>query len=121
MTDRTPTADLAQVIADAREEAAILHANGAAFSVDRVKALLRDVELAAEEWLLWLSETDAAVRSGYSVGWLRGRFAGWQREGHARINGRVRQYRACIVPRRADTGAAAVAGRAAARQARKAS
>lgn len=108
--------DLSQVLADAREEATILAANGAAFSVERVRQLLADVEGAAEEWLTWLSEGDAAIRTGYSLAWLRARFEAWQRDGHARLVGRARQYRACVLPRRANTADAAERGRLAARQ-----
>lgn len=108
--------DLAQVLADAREEAAILEANHAAMSVARVRQLLADVGAAAEEWLTWLSEGDAEVRTGYSVAWLRARFDAWQRDGHARLVGRARQYRACVLPRRANTAAAAARGREAARE-----
>lgn len=111
------TLDLAQLLADVREEATILEANHAAMSVARVRQLLTDVEAAAEEWLLWLSEGDAMVRTGFSAAWLRARFDAWAREGHARLAGRARQYRACVLPRRANTEQAAAKGRLAAREA----
>jgi hypothetical protein len=106
--------ELEQVLADAREEAAVLESNRAAFSVDRVRQLLAAVSESAEEWLTWLSEGDAMIRSGYSADWLRSRFEQWRRDGHARMNGRSRQYRACAIPRRANTVNAAARGRAAA-------
>lgn len=109
--------DLAQVLADAREELTILEANHAPMAPARVRQLLADVEGAAEEWLTWLSEGDAMTRTGYSVAWLRARFDGWQRDGHARLAGRARQYRACVLPRRANTADAAARGREAAREA----
>lgn len=116
-TPRTSEArTLEQVIADARGEAAVLRANRASFSVERVEELLADVVAGAEEWLTFLSESDAAIRCGYSAGWLRQRFEGWRREGHARMNGQHRQYRQCIVPRRANTVHAAARGREAARK-----
>jgi hypothetical protein len=108
--------DLAQVIADAREEAQVLRANGAGMAPDRLHQLLDDVTEAAEEYLTWLTENDASIRSGYSLVWLRSRFPAMQREGHARLNGKARQYRACAVPRRANTAMAAVKGREAARK-----
>jgi hypothetical protein len=120
MSDRTPL-DLSQVLADAREEATVLDANRATFSVARVREILKAVEVASEEWLTWLSETDAAIRSGYSVDWLRARFPGWERDGHARLQSRARQYRAVVIPRRANTAAAAARGREAARSLRRAS
>lgn len=110
---------LEQILADAREEAQVLRSNGAGFSVDRVERLLDDVSSAAEEWMTWLSEGDAAIRSGFSPAWLRGRFESMKRDGHARLHGRARQYRACAVPRRADTATAAMRGRAAARSSRQ--
>jgi hypothetical protein len=113
--------DLLQVLSDADEEATILESNGASFSVKRVRELLADVRSAAEEWLTWLSETDTAIRSGKSEAWWRARFETMRRDGHARWNGRARQYRACAVPRRANTEAAKQRGRDAARGLRKAS
>lgn len=113
--------DLETVLADAREEAGVLERNGAAFSVDRVRGLLASVQDAAEEWLTWLSEGDAAIRAGRSETWVRGRFEAMRRDGHARMNGRNRQYRACAIPRRANVVTAAARGRDAARNLRKAS
>lgn len=110
------TLDLAQLLADAREETTILEANHAAMSVSRVRQLLADIEASAEEWITFLSEGDAMVRSGYTAAWLRGRFDAWARDGHARLVGRARQYRACVIPRRADTMTAAARGREAARE-----
>lgn len=107
---------LEQVLADARGEAAVLRANRAGFSVERVEQLLDDIQAGAEEWLTWLSESDAAIRCGYSAGWLRHRFEAWRREGHARLAGQHRQYRACAIPRRANTAQAAARGRDAARR-----
>lgn len=117
----TEKPDLSQILADAREEAQVLRANGAGFAVDRVETLLGEIAGAAEEWTTWLSEGDAAMRSGYSKVWLRGRFEAWLREGHARLDRRNRQYRACVVPRRANTVTANTRGRNAARLSRKAS
>lgn len=115
------TATLEQVLADAREEAAVLRSNGAGFSVERVERLLAAVQESAEEWLTWLSEKDASIRCGFSETWLRGRFEMWRRDGHARLKGRARQYRACSIPRRADVVSASNRGRAAAREHRRAS
>lgn len=116
----TPTLDLANVLADVRGEAAVLRANGAGFSVERVEQITADVAAAAEDWLKWLSETDAVARSGYSADWLRGRFEALRRDGHAKMVGRSRQYRACAIPRRANTVSAAARGREAARALKRA-
>lgn len=113
--------DLDTIIADAFAESRTLEGNRAAFSVDRVREILGDVREATEEWTTWLSETDAAIRSGYTEATLRGKFENLRRDGHARLVGKNRQYRACAVPRRANVVAAAARGREAARAMAKAS
>lgn len=115
----TPPTDLTQILADAREEAQVLRSNGAGFAVGRVEELLAAIAQSAEEWTTWLSEGDAMVRSGFSVVWFRGRFESLKRDGHARLVGRARQYRACAVPRRANTALQNSRGRDAARRSRK--
>lgn len=114
--------DLADVLSMTRADATVLRRHGDTRVADAIDSLCARVERAAEEWLTWLSETDAALKCGYSTGWLRVRFGAWEREGHARRtpNGE-RQYRACIVPRRAQVARAAARGRLAARELRKAS
>lgn len=112
---------LEQVLADARGDAAVLRRHGQAAVAEALERLADAVSVAAEDWLVFLSETDAHLRSGLSEKWLRARFAQWEREGHARMKGGEHQYRACIVPRRARIGAAAERGRQAAAELRKAS
>ena len=111
---------LEQVLADARGELPVLEKRNGSWSPKDIREFVDRVALAAEEWLLWLSEGDAAVRSGYSEAWLRGRFERLRRDGHARLNGRARQYRACAIPRRANIEGAANRGREAAKAMRKA-
>jgi len=107
--------ELETILADAFAEARTLEGNRASFSVERVREILKDVEEATEEWTTWLSETDASIRSGYSEDTLRGKFELLKRDGHARLAGRNRQYRACALPRRANVVAASARGREAAR------
>lgn len=116
MADR----DLDQVLADFRGDAAVLRRAGHEREAQLREQLADEVAAAAYEWLLWLSETDAVLRSGRSAKWLRGRFADWERDGHARIKGKERQYRACVVPRRSNVNAARQAGIEAARKATRA-
>ena len=113
--------DLEQVLADARGELPILARRNASWSVKDIGEFIDAVAEAAEEWLRWLSESDAAIRSGYSEVWLRGRFEQLRRDGHARMVGKHRQYRACAIPRRANVEAAANRGREAARAMKAAS
>jgi len=112
---------LEQVVADARGEAAVLRSNRASFSVDRVEQILDDVALAAEPYITWLSENDAAMRRGVTPPTMAGYFAAMLRDGNARLSGRARQYRMCAVPQRAQTVAVAARARAIARQEKKAS
>jgi hypothetical protein len=113
--------DLEQVIADAREELPVLARRNATWSVKDIAEFVDEVAQSAEGWLTWLSETDAAIRSGYSETTLRGRFEQLRRDGHARLNGKRRQYRECAIPRRANVEAAANRGRDAARAMKAAS
>lgn len=112
--------DLEQVLADARGELPILARRGAGWSTKDIAEFIDRVSSAAEEWLTWLSEGDASIRCGYSEGWLRGRFEALRRDGHARLVGRNRQYRACAIPRRANLVTASARGREAARALKKA-
>jgi hypothetical protein len=112
------TRDLADVLADFRGDAAVLRRAGHHRDADLREQLAEAVAEAAREWLTWLSETDAALRSGRSKDWLRARFSDWQRDGHARLQGRERQYRACVVPRKSNLSAARTAGIEAARAVR---
>lgn len=107
---------LEEVIADAREEASVLDSNRASFSVARVRDLLDEIAAAAEAFITWLSEGDAAMRAGVSGETMRGRYPTMEREGNARMSGRQRQYRQCAVPQRAQTAAVAARAREIARQ-----
>ncbi len=108
---------LEQILADARGAAQMLRFTGNTGQAEYLEGLCTRVAAATEEWLTWLSETDAAVRSGRTEDWLRGRFEALRRDGHARLVGRrIRQYRACAIPRRANVVAAANRGREAARK-----
>lgn len=90
---------LEQVLADARGEAAVLRHNGhgpQAASVERVCDAVAD---AMAPFLEVLSESEAQLRSGYSVDWLRSRFAEWEARGLAMLDERgKRRYRAIVLP-----------------------
>lgn len=102
--------DLAQVLADGRERAAVLRAEGHPAQARSIEEFADRVQAAAEDYLTWLPEDQAALQSGHSVDWLRVRFAQWEAMGHAKRDGRQRKYRALIVPRRARTDLAYRAG-----------
>lgn len=108
---------LEQVIADARGEAAVLRKQGHGAQADSIERVCGDVAEAAHEFITWLSEGEAQLRSGRSGEWLRRHFAEWEAAGHARKDRRQRFYRMLIVPRRPDLESAREAGRRAARSA----
>lgn len=108
--------DLDTVLARWRTDAAALRRNGEPAKAAVLERCAEETETAAAEWLTWLSEEEAAIRSGRSVTWLRARYRDWQPQGHARQVGRaVRIYRAAVVPRRLALVRAADMGREAAR------
>jgi hypothetical protein len=69
------------------------------------------VSKAAHEYLTWLREDEAILRSARSRPWLRSQFPIWLEGGHARREGRARFYRMLIVPRRPNVSAARESGR----------
>jgi hypothetical protein len=110
----TPT--LEQVIADYRGDLAVLRKHAETVRVDLIEQILDAVKESAADYLTFISEDDARLRSGHTVEWLRARFAQWARDGHAKIERRQRWYRAVVVERRADVAAAREAGRIAGRR-----
>ncbi len=110
-----PQHDLGQLITDWHGDATVLHRRGQHALAEQLEQCAREVQLAAEEWLTWVTELEAALFSGQTTRWLQSRFPAWERRGMAKRDGRTRKYRLCIVPRRAETDAAFEAGRAAAR------
>ena len=110
---------LEQVIADAREDAAVLKKHGQTAIADAIESLCDAVDTAAEDYLSWLSESDAMLRSGHTRTWLRVRFPMWDRQGLARWsprNATAREYRALIVPQRTNVAALRTDARKAARE-----
>lgn len=91
---------LEQVLADAREEAAILRRNGHVHQAASIERLAEQVQAAGALYLEWLSERAATIRSGKGVDFFRTRFEQWARDGLARLDGRSRSYRGVVVPRR---------------------
>lgn len=89
-----------RALADFREEAQVLRANGhtaQAASIDRV---LDAVRKAAPLYLEWLSEREAMMRSGKAADYFRSRFDAWENDGLAELRGKKRFYRGVVVPRR---------------------
>lgn len=97
--------DLVQAIADARENLSILKKHGAVVPVENVTAFFDSICEAAYPFITFISEADAAVRSGHQAAWFRNRFADWERQGYARLHAGKRQYMLAIVPLRHDVEA----------------
>ena len=102
---------LEQVLADERGSAQVLRAAGHTREADNIDRLLDRVRSSAIDYLDWLTEGEARLRSGKSVEWLRARFAVWAAAGHAKADGRRRLYRQLVIPRRANESAARESGR----------
>lgn len=102
---------LEQVLADERGDAAILRRNGHVHDAELIERVCSRVSAAAEEYLRFLSEPDARLRTNRSVEYLRARFPDWGAQGHAYKKSGVRFYRMLVLPPRANVSAAREEGR----------
>jgi hypothetical protein len=91
---------LEDVLADERAQAAVLRRNGYAHDAELIERVCDRVERAAEDYVTWLSEPNAQLRSGRSTAFLRGRFAEWEAAGHARKRNGRREYRQILIDQR---------------------
>ena len=105
------TRPLETVLADWHEKASVLRAVKHAHDAELIDAICDEVTRSAEDYLRFLSESDAMLRSGKSAEWLRARFTEWSDQGHAEKRKTVRYYRAIVVPRRPDLESARDQGR----------
>jgi hypothetical protein len=105
---------LEQVLADERGQAQVLRHNGHGHDADLIERVCDRVSAAAEEYLRFLSEPDARLRTNRSQEYLRARFAEWEAQGHAYKKGTIRYYRMLVLPPRANLSAAREEGRRAA-------
>jgi hypothetical protein len=101
---------LEQVIADWRGDAQALRRQGHERDATFLEQRADEVVESADEYLVWLSEEEALLRSGRTVSWLRKQFPQWERGGHARREGKRRFYRMLVIPQRANTISAQEAG-----------
>lgn len=106
--------DLAQILADAREEAQVLRRTGNVGQAEYLDALVSKVRDAAEDFLTWLTEADAILKSGLTERALRRRFRELLDSGLARYGAKgKREYLACAVPNRPEVRAQRAKGLAA--------
>lgn len=102
---------LEQTLADARGEAAVLRHNGHTVQASSVERVCDAVADSMAAFLEVLSESEAQLRSGWSVARLRGRFAEWESRGLAMLDDRgKRRYRAIVLPAQMEDAQAKVAG-----------
>lgn len=105
---------LEQVLADWRSDARVLGSRGHRHDEKIILDICEDVAAAAEEYLRFIPEPDARLRTNRSQEFLRARFAEWEAQGHAYKKGNVRYYRMLVLPPRANLSAAREEGRRAA-------
>ena len=92
---------LEQVIADSREHASVLRSHGHPAQAQTLECALDAVTDAAADYLAWISETEAQLRSGKGADYFRSHRQAWAEEGHAeQRHGRRWFFRRMIVPRR---------------------
>lgn len=104
------TPELSDVLANARGEAAVLRRAGNTGQAGYIDQLCDQVKDAAEDYMRWLSEDDALLKSGWSSRTLHRRFGDLVECGLARWTNGARQFRACAIPQRADTVGARARG-----------
>lgn len=109
-----------EVIGSIREDAAVARRLGHEHDAKLLEATATRFETSLAEYLTWISEADARIRSGHLAAWFRVRFPDWERQGLARWNPkrpRERQYRAIVVPLAPDREGVIADARRAAREA----
>lgn len=95
-----------QVMANWREQAAILRHHGHRAQAESIERFADELVASMRDYLTWLSEAEAQLRSGRPARWFRLRFTEWAGQDMAERRGRTRFYRQVIVPRRANLEAA---------------
>lgn len=93
--------DLAAILGTMDEDAAVFERNGDVARAQALRARAAEIRAAAADYITWLSEDEAMLRSGDSRTRVKSLALKYVKAGHARIVGRRFQLRACIVPRRA--------------------
>ena len=96
--ENTCIVDLEGVLAAWNTVATTLRAVGHSRDAELIERVCAEVTVAAEDYLRWLSEPEATLRSGRSPKWLRSQFSHWEREGNARREQSARLYRMLVVP-----------------------
>lgn len=100
-----PVAPLAQVVADLRGEAAVLLRSGARDLAEAKRLDAERIASACPDAITWLTESDACLRSGWSLARVRRHAAAYETAGTARRLNKRGQWEllAIIVPQRLPT------------------
>lgn len=88
------------VLGDFREEAAVLRLNGHTAQAATLERVLDAVRESARDFVEWISEGEAKLRSGRGDDFFRARRAVWAEDGLAQQRGRTWYYRRCVIERR---------------------
>ena len=108
------TEDAIEVLGDERGQAAVLRANGHDHDAKIIERICDRFAEAAHEYLNFLSEGEAMLRTGKNERRLRHLYAELEPRGHAKRIGSTRYYRECMLEPRPNLSAAREAGRRAA-------
>jgi hypothetical protein len=106
--------DAIEVLGDERGQAAVLRANGHDHDAKIIERICDRFAEAAHEYLNFMSEPEAMLRTGKSERQLRRLYAELEPRGHAKRIGSTRYYREVMLEPRANLSAAREAGRRAA-------
>ena len=96
----TETNDLASILGTMDEDAAVYERNGDSARAQALRARAEEIRAATAEYLTWLTEEQAGLRSGESRTRIKSLALKYVAAGHARVVGRKYLLRACIVPKR---------------------
>lgn len=88
------------VLADLREEVGVLRLNGHAAQAATLERACDLVADAARDYLTFLPEHEAQLRSGFGPDYFRARRKAWEEDGLAVQRGRRWFYCRLVVPRR---------------------
>jgi hypothetical protein len=109
-----PKEDAVQVLADERGQAAVLRHNGHEHDAKLIERICDRLAAAIDEYVNFMSEPEAMLRTGKSERQLRRLYAELEPRGHAKKIGAMRYYREVMLEPRANLSAAREAGRRAA-------
>lgn len=101
MNTTAPQPELLQILTDWRGEAAVLRRRGDDRAARILEQCAEEASAVSEDFTQWLSEEDAARRSGWTLSKVRRHALAFVQTPHVQVEKRMYRLRACIVPRRA--------------------